>query len=72
LKLGTLTTVVFLPWNGQKKVFYIELVPAKIWLDKDAKYFIGGIEYTKQEYWNHPLVIKHKLEKILEEKQTSL
>mgnify|MGYP000665088281 CR=1 FL=1 len=28
-------------------------------------YWIHNKSYSEQQYWNHPLVIKHKLEKIM-------
>lgn len=28
-------------------------------------YFINDIEYSEKQYWNHPLVVEYKLNKIL-------
>ena len=41
--------------------------PAIEFLDStdDNTWFVDGNEHTEQEYWGHPKVIQHKLEKIL-------
>ena len=39
--------------------------PAIIWSSGYASYYVNNVEYSEQEYWNHPLVIAYKLEKIL-------
>lgn len=43
--------------------------PASIWEDdtgEENDYYIHDNHYKEEEYWSHPLVIKNKLESILE------
>jgi len=43
--------------------------PAVVGFNNNRKdYFINDFWYEEQEYWNHPLVIEYKLNKILNEK----
>jgi len=46
--------------------------PAKIFFDKEMMFCIEGESYSEKEYWNNPLVIQHKLNRILEEREMSL
>jgi len=44
--------------------------PAIEWIDgyiddQEHYYYINGKRYSKQDYWRHPLVSKHKLDLIL-------
>lgn len=40
--------------------------PAKIYVNGDCEFWIDGDEYGPEEFWNHPLVIKNKLESVLQ------
>lgn len=41
--------------------------PAIINPKKNIKeYWINGMPYNKQDYWNHPLVLEYRINKILE------
>lgn len=33
---------------------------------EEGWFYVEGVKYSEQEYWNHPMVVKYKLEKILE------
>lgn len=42
--------------------------PAHVWLDGDEvkqSYWIDDQPHTEEQYWNHPLVIQHKLKQIV-------
>lgn len=41
--------------------------PAYVNIKSDFNlFFVEGKEYTKEDYWNHPLVVEYKLKSILD------
>jgi len=51
---------------GRKVKFHRLDGPARIWNSGITEYWICGDAFTEKDFWNHPLVIKHKLNKIVE------
>lgn len=50
--------------------------PSRIWLDKDGvikdkEFYIHSYHVREEVYWNHPLVVEHRLNHILSCDQTS-
>lgn len=39
--------------------------PARICMNGSTSYFIHGKRYEEEDYWNHPLIIQHKLDQLL-------
>lgn len=33
---------------------------------EEGYFYIGGIRYSEENFWNHPLVVEYKLEQILD------
>lgn len=40
--------------------------PSDEWTNGARGFFIHGKHYMEEDYWKHPLVLKHKINKILE------